>query len=116
MLIERPQLTMPEAEAKLLRLAYADAGVILEYGSGGSTVVAAECRGQADVFGGKRSRLAGDDAGLFRREPAAGGSDLLFGDIGPTKAWSFPKDEARFGTGRDIPWRSGTWTVLFIRM
>lgn len=42
MLIERPELSFPEAEANHLRAAYTSAQVILEYGSGGSTVMAAE--------------------------------------------------------------------------
>ena len=32
---KRPDLTMPEAEAELLRQHYEEADVILEYGSGG---------------------------------------------------------------------------------
>jgi hypothetical protein len=41
-LITRPELTLPEAEAATIRAAYERAGVILEYGSGGSTVLGAE--------------------------------------------------------------------------
>lgn len=37
---------MPPAEAEALRMAYEEAEVILEYGSGGSTVVAAELPGK----------------------------------------------------------------------
>ena len=44
--ITRPELTLPEAEAALLRETYDRAGVILEYGSGGSTVLAAEQPGK----------------------------------------------------------------------
>ena len=36
-----PKLTLPDHESAALREAYANAGVILEYGMGGSTVVAA---------------------------------------------------------------------------
>ena len=43
--ITRPELTMPEAESALLRETYGRAGVILEYGTGGSTVVASELPG-----------------------------------------------------------------------
>ena len=38
--VERPFLTLPEAEAEALAAAYARADVILEYGSGGSTALA----------------------------------------------------------------------------
>ena len=39
---DRPTLTLPEAEAALITAAYDKAEVILEYGSGGSTVLAAD--------------------------------------------------------------------------
>ena len=44
--ISRPELTLPEAEAAHSRAAYKDAKAILEYGSGGSTVMAAEMPGK----------------------------------------------------------------------
>ena len=40
--VKRPKLTLPPQEAEALKEAYAGADTILEYGSGGSTVVAAE--------------------------------------------------------------------------
>ena len=45
-IIERPQLTLPPEEAEWVRSHYRDAGVILEYGSGGSTVLASELSGK----------------------------------------------------------------------
>ena len=98
--IARPKLTMPEAEAKLLKLAYAGADVILEYGSGGSTVVAAE-------MAGKRVTSVESDAawlammqGYFAQTPPLADLTLHYADIGPTKAWAFPKSDASF---RDWP-------------
>ena len=41
-----PRLTLPPEAAVALADAYADAGVILEYGSGGSTVLAAGMAGR----------------------------------------------------------------------
>src|SRR5690606_23876931 len=46
--IQRPDLTMPEAAARAWAAACADAQTVLEYGSGGSTLVAAEAG--ADVW------------------------------------------------------------------
>jgi len=43
---KRPDLTMPEAEAELLRQHYEEVDMILEYGSGGSTVMASEMEGK----------------------------------------------------------------------
>ncbi|MBP0481828.1 hypothetical protein [Sagittula salina] len=92
--LTRPELTLPEAEAALLRAAYERAGVILEYGSGGSTVMAAEMPGKT-VFSVESDR---DWAQMMRRwfsdNPPAPGSevDVIWSDIGPTKEWGHPVD------------------------
>ncbi|WP_353472632.1 hypothetical protein PVT71_01010 [Salipiger sp. H15] len=96
----RPELTLPEAEAALLHAEYARAGVILEYGSGGSTALAAGMPGKT-VFSVESDR---DWAQMMRRwfaenPPAAGSEvDIIWSDIGPTKEWGHPVDE--------IEWRS----------
>ena len=71
--IARPELTLPDAEAALIRAAYAKADVILEYGSGGSTVLASELPGKS-VFSVESDR---DWAQMMRgwlaqNPPAAG--------------------------------------------
>ena len=96
----RPELTLPEAEAALLRDEYARAEVILEYGSGGSTVLAAEMPGktvftvESDKDWAQRMRR------WFAETPPAEGTevDVIWSDIGPTKEWGHPVDE--------IEWRS----------
>ncbi|MCA0942362.1 hypothetical protein LCM08_23230 [Salipiger pacificus] len=99
-LLARPELTLPEAEAALLRDEYARAAVILEYGSGGSTVLAGEMPGKT-VFTVESDK---DWAQMMRRwfaetPPAAGTEvDVIWSDIGPTKEWGHPVDE--------IEWRS----------
>ena len=92
---KRPDLTMPEAEAELLRQYYEKADVILEYGSGGSTVMASEmeCKHVTSVESDKawwQMMMEWLDA-----NPAAEGStvDMLYADIGPTREWGYPKDE-----------------------
>ena len=45
-IISRPELTMPDREAAHLRAVYASAAVILEYGVGGSTIMASEMAGK----------------------------------------------------------------------
>jgi hypothetical protein len=86
----RPTLTLPPAEAAALTAAYAAADVILEYGSGGSTVLAAEMSGKT-VF----SVESGADwaAGLqawFDENPPASTVHLHAVDIGPTGDWGAP--------------------------
>lgn len=92
---EAPGLTMPEAEAALLRATYQGAGVILEYGSGGSTVMAAASAGTA-VMAVESDRawfLRMKD--WFKDHPAPVPVTLHHANIGPTKRWGFPKDGAK---------------------
>lgn len=94
-LLTRPVLTMPEAEAAALAAAYAAADVILEYGSGGSTVLAGD-RAQGAVFSVESDRdwLAGMQA-WFDHHPPASRVILHHADIGPTRAWGFPKGKSK---------------------
>ena len=93
--LQRPDLTMPVAEAELLRQHYEDADAILEYGSGGSTLMAAEMEGK------HVTSVESDKAWwqmmmeCFEANPASRGStvDMLYSGIGPTREWSYPKDE-----------------------
>lgn len=90
----RPELTMPEAEAKALRAAYAGAGTVLEYGSGGSTVMAAEAG--ASVWSVESdANWAAMMQGWFRQNPPQGSAHILHADIGDTRDWGHPVDETR---------------------
>jgi hypothetical protein len=96
--IERPALTMPEAEAGVLRAAYEAAGCILEYGSGGSTVLA------AGMAGKRVTSVESDPAWLrmmkrwFAANPPADGTtvDLMRANIGPTRSWGHPADPGQW--------------------
>lgn len=88
--IERPVLTMPQPEADLLRLAYQAAGVIVEYGSGGSTVLAGDMPGKV-VFAVESDKAwAAGMAGWFAAHPPRAEVHLHPVDIGPTKDWGAP--------------------------
>lgn len=96
--ITRPELTLPEAEAALLHAAYEKADVILEYGSGGSTVMASEMPGKS-VFSVESDK----DWALMMRgymaanQPASGTEvDIIWSDIGATKEWGHPVDHSEF--------------------
>lgn len=93
---KRPDLTLPPEAAEALRTAYAGAATILEYGSGGSTVVAAE-------MPGKRVFSVESDAGWakgmqdwFAANPPPSEVSIHHADIGPTGAWGSPTDPAHF--------------------
>jgi hypothetical protein len=98
----RPTLTMPPDEAEALRAAYAGAGTVLEYGSGGSTVLAAELG--ATVWSVESDP---DWAAMMRdwlaNHPAKGRAHVVHIDVGPTKAWGYPRDEAAFRQWPDYP-------------
>ncbi|MDP5346992.1 MAG: hypothetical protein NWQ32_01190, partial [Paracoccaceae bacterium] len=91
--ITRPELTLPAAEAEVLRAAYAQAEVILEYGSGGSTVMAAE-------MGKRVTSVESDQAWAqmmrdwFAANPPKGQVSIVWSDIGPTKEWGHPVDDS----------------------
>ncbi|MFN3993647.1 MAG: hypothetical protein ACK4IU_12140 [Tabrizicola flagellatus] len=80
-------LTFDDAEAKFLARAYAGAGTILEYGSGGSTVLAAELGARVFSVESDRdwaARLAGHVAPISDRV------QVHWVDIGPTGDWGAP--------------------------
>jgi hypothetical protein len=87
--MERPVLTLPTAEAEALKMAYGTAEVILEYGSGGSTVLAAELG--KTVFSVESDAEWCSNLGLwFAQNPASGSVVLHHAHIGPTGKWGMP--------------------------
>lgn len=112
MAVERPILTLPAAEAELLRAAYAGAEVILEYGSGGSTVLAAELG--KTVFSVESDH---DWAQMmrqwFKENPSAGDIDVIWCDIGPTKEWGHPQNHQQWH--RYVRYPIEVWTLRDFR-
>ncbi len=93
--IERPVLTMPVPEADLVASTYAQAEVILEYGSGGSTVLAAEMAAKS-VFGVESDRSWAERMrAWFAKNPPARGTqvEVIWSDIGATRDWGRPVDD-----------------------
>jgi hypothetical protein len=89
---QQPILTMPPDESAALIAAYKRAAVILEYGTGGSTVVAAS-RAACRVFSVESSAdwLAKMQT-WFEASPPKAKLHLHHADIGRTKEWGFPVD------------------------
>jgi hypothetical protein len=93
--LTRPDLTLPEAEASALRSAYGKARTILEYGSGGSTLVAAELG--ADVVSVESDAdWAAMMRAWFDAHPAKGNVRIEHVDIGSTRDWGYPADDSGF--------------------
>lgn len=109
--ITRPDMVMPRAEQARLREAYAGARVILEYGAGGSTVMAAEMAGKTVTSVESDRDWAAMMTGWFAQNPPAEGSrvDVVWADVGPTKPWGYPADIRQFPAFPGYP--LGVWTA-----
>ena len=103
--ISRPELTLPPEEAALLRAAYECAEVILEYGSGGSTVMASEMAGKAVWSVESDQAWAQMMRGWLAANPPAEGTevDVVWSDIGPTKEWGHPVDHSEWARFANYP-------------
>ncbi|MCU0815562.1 MAG: hypothetical protein MUF74_03485 [Cypionkella sp.] len=86
---QRPVLTMPEEEAEALAAAYRAAETILEYGAGGSTLLAAEMGRRVFSVESDAAWLSGMRA-WFDDHPTKGQVVLHHADIGPTGDWGAP--------------------------
>ena len=95
-IMTRPKLTLPETEAAALHGLYQAARVILEYGPGGSTVMAAEMPGK------RITSVESDVAWLsklqkwFAQVPPASMPVLHHGNIGKTIRWGYPAAKNSF--------------------
>lgn len=110
-IIERPELTLPPAEAAHVRSAYADADVILEYGSGGSTIVASELPGKT-VFSVESDQAWAEmmQTYLAQNAPASATRvDVIWADVGPTKEWGYPQTNRGWRRFADYP--LGVWEL-----
>lgn len=107
--ITRPKLTMPKAEASALRTAYAAADVVLEYGSGGSTVMAADL-GKQVISVESDPGWAAMMQGWFKANPAKAPVQIVHADIGPTRDWGYPKTEEEFRKWPDYAMK--VWDML----
>lgn len=98
-----PKLTLPPDEAEAVRAAYGAAKVILEYGSGGSTVIAGAVPG-ARVFSVESDAdwLQGMER-WFAANPPVAEVSLHHANIGPTKEWGNPVNNRKVGLWPGYP-------------
>ena len=107
--LERPELTFSPEVGDWVREAYSDAGVILEYGSGGSTVLASEMVGktvfsvESDRSWARRLQAYLDEAG------APSPVHLHYAPIGKTGKWGRPVDNS--GYRRYHAYALGIWDM-----
>jgi hypothetical protein len=94
--IPRPALTFSSETQQFVQEHYAAADVILEYGSGGSTVLASEMR-QKTIFSVESSRIwARKMRAWFAQAQPPSRPVLHHVDIGPTGKWGTPIDTSGF--------------------
>lgn len=94
--MSKPKLTFPAPEADWVRAHYAQANVILEYGSGGSTVLAGEQLG-ATVFSVESDLAWAENLGQwFAQNPPLANVQLHPVDIGRTEKWGRPVGNGGF--------------------
>ncbi len=93
---ERPELTMPKDAAFALIDAIDQANVILEYGSGGSTVLVAETAGKTLFSVESDAAWLAKMQDYFAAFPPEATLHFHHGDIGPTKAWGHPANIENF--------------------
>lgn len=108
--LKAPKLTLPPEAATLRREQYAKAQSILEFGSGGSTLVAAEREGTVTFSVESDADWADRMRHWFDAHPPKGQVHLHHADIGPTREWGYPQDDAHWRQFTDYPlsvWRRG---------
>lgn len=93
---QKPKLTLPDAEADWLRAAYGAASCILEYGSGGSTALAAEMPGKTVWSVESDAAWVGMMRNWFAANPPPAKVHIHHVDIGKTGPWGFPKGKRNF--------------------
>lgn len=93
--LRAPVLTLPVAEAEAVVAAYERAQTILEYGSGGSTAVAASLPGRVVFSVESDANWLAGLAEWFSANPPRARLHLHHADVGPTGKWGVPRD-ARF--------------------
>ncbi|OOF31685.1 hypothetical protein [Salinivibrio proteolyticus] len=103
------KLTFPPVCLEYVKQAYASHQVILEYGSGGSTLLGAE-QGSTVVTTETDSKWLVELMGAYQERNLPGKLIPIYADIGPTKAWGRPVDDSEFRRWPDYPQRA--WDYL----
>ncbi|PKQ11196.1 MAG: hypothetical protein CVT70_15705 [Alphaproteobacteria bacterium HGW-Alphaproteobacteria-1] len=94
--ISRPELTFSPEVADLVRETYAGAKVILEYGSGGSTVLASEMAGKTVFSVESDKRWTQNLQAYLDQAGTASAVHLHYTSIGKTGKWGRPVDHSGY--------------------
>jgi hypothetical protein len=111
--MEVPELTFPPAEADLVRACYQQARVILEYGSGGSTQLAASLPGKFVISVESDRDWAIDLQGQLDRAGLPSPAIVWHVDIGITGRWGRPTSDESWQKYHHYP--LSIWSEPFFR-
>ena len=101
--MERPELTFIPEVGELVKKHYIKAKVILEYGSGGSTVLASEMPGKT-IYSVESSRVwTKMMRRWFEKEQPVSMPTMQHVNIGPTGKWGTPKDGSAYQRYHQYP-------------
>ncbi|MEM7644357.1 MAG: hypothetical protein AAF366_17800 [Pseudomonadota bacterium] len=88
--VDAPVVTFPEREASFLRAHYKQADCILEYGSGGSTLIACDLNVRHVMTVESDVAWMEDVRAAVKARNTATQVDLFHGNVGPTGKWGWP--------------------------
>lgn len=101
--INRPVLTFPEEVGDWVRALYSEANVILEYGSGGSTVLASEMAGKTVYSVESDPEWCQMMQGYFDHAGTTSEVILHYANVGPVGKWGRPKTDAKWARYHRYP-------------
>jgi hypothetical protein len=90
--MQEPQVTFPEEVAVYVKKMYSDARVILEYGSGGSTIIAARMPGKSVTSVENDAQWAANMQGWIASASLASKPVIYPINVGETGVWARPKN------------------------
>lgn len=91
-LMQEPQVTFPEDVAAYVKKIYSQASVILEYGSGGSTLIAARMPNKSVISVENDARWAKDMQAWIANADLSSRPLIYPVDVGETGKWARPKN------------------------
>lgn len=105
----RPELTFPEEVAALVRSEYEMADAVLEYGSGGSTVLAAETDG-LKCFSVESDEVWASGLQSWLDKHIVGHDvHVHYSNIGATRDWGWPVNVRKTMIPRYLNYRRSVW-------
>ncbi len=101
--ISKPELTLPNEVARHLKEVYTNASVILEYGSGGSTVLASELSGKQVFTVENDLSWAANMISYINQASLPSPAVIHTVDIGKTGPWARPLDDTNWRSFHKYP-------------